>query len=167
MTGVTDATLVSLRAFAASLLGAKGRAHVTAYLCTHRDAAFDPVVDATVQIVKRYCCWVWDQRVSDSDLRRAWDAANKVLTERPHWSRVRGPVGAVWLTLRRVGWALAGPSHIRTDEGQVISLFTTCPSDVILQLREGINRGQCVQLITSLPEATGSEVIWGRALRVG
>ena len=78
VTGVTDSTLVSLRAFAASLLGAKGRAHVTAYLCTHRDAAFDPVVDATVQIVKRYCCWVWDQRVSDSDMRKAWEAATKI-----------------------------------------------------------------------------------------
>ena len=167
VSGVPDSTLRCVRAVAAGLLGAKGHAHVTPYLCTHHDVAYDPVVDATVPIEVRYCCWVWDRRIPDSDLRRGWQAATDSFEGRPHWSRVRGPIGATMLSLRRIGWALIGPHHIRTDQGHVISLFTTSPSDVKALLVEGICRAQCVQLITSLPEASGSEIIWGRALRLG
>ena len=71
------------------------------------------------------------------------------------------------LSLRRVGWDLISPHQLRTDQGDVISLFTMCPWDVKVRLREGINRAQVAQILSAIPEATGHENVWGRALRRG
>eukprot|EP00959_Pyramimonas_sp_CCMP1952_P379220 7943662-Pyramimonas_sp.AAC.1 len=69
------------------------------------------------------------------------------------------------LSLQRVGWELVGPHHIKTDQSDALSLLRTSPSDVRHLLREGISRALGIQLVSSLPEAQGHEVVWVRALR--
>eukprot|EP00959_Pyramimonas_sp_CCMP1952_P454460 9469939-Pyramimonas_sp.AAC.1 len=75
-------------------MGAGGASHVTGFLFAHKDPGFDPIVDATIPLVFRYCRWVWDRRASDSDLRVACSTAQARLRDRPHWNLVQGPVGA-------------------------------------------------------------------------
>eukprot|EP00959_Pyramimonas_sp_CCMP1952_P203455 4254781-Pyramimonas_sp.AAC.1 len=66
----------------------------------------------------------------------------------------------------RVGWRLISHRQLRSDQGEMISLFTTCPWDVKLRLREVIRRAQVRQILEVTPEASGDEQVWGRALRL-
>eukprot|EP00959_Pyramimonas_sp_CCMP1952_P241684 5051511-Pyramimonas_sp.AAC.1 len=55
----------------------------------------------------QYASWVWAARGSTAQLHKAWmalkdkfDGASSAVT----WASARGPLSALWLTLRRVGW---------------------------------------------------------------
>ena len=99
---------------AAVLNGAPGgssAAGVTAYLITHAAAEYDPMYAATIDVVLKYSEWVWDGRVVPSRLRQAWEVLNAKFDEATTWAQARGPIGATWLSLRRIGWRMLSP-HI-------------------------------------------------------
>jgi hypothetical protein len=48
---------------------------------------------------------------------------------------VRGPLGAAYLSLRRIGWAFLTPFQLVTAEGVTINLTDTAPAMVAYRLR--------------------------------
>ena len=59
-------------------------------------------------------------------MARWWNASRAKLPAR--WADVRGPLGAMHLTLQRLGWSAEGPFQVRTVAGYVVNLITTPPA---------------------------------------
>ncbi len=56
------------------------------------------------------------------------------------WRKVRGPLAAAHLTLRRIGWRFAGPFELTDDRGNEVSLTKSSPSMVKDLLVDGVRR---------------------------
>ena len=167
VSGVTDATLRTLRQFAAVLNGAPGgssSAGVTAYLITHPSAEYDPMYAASMDVVMKYAEWVWDGRVSASRLRRAWEVMAAKFDDATTWAQARGPLGATWLSLRRLGWRLVSPHVLLDDVGNTFDLHHVCPADLRPFLAEGVQRWQHERLQRHMYTNDGED-IWHRGLR--
>ena len=83
---------------------------------------------------------------------------------KPTWAIARGPMGAVWLSLLRVGWDMHSAHVIRSDLNEYYSLLELSPWDIRQLLVMGIQRWQMRRIAAHLPEHDG-EVLWGRAMR--
>eukprot|EP00959_Pyramimonas_sp_CCMP1952_P331658 6944872-Pyramimonas_sp.AAC.1 len=51
------------------------------------------------------------------------------------WSAVRGPAGAVTMSLRRAGWSWPDWRTFRTRDGHLLRLSDVCPMDVQAMLK--------------------------------
>lgn len=56
------------------------------------------------------------------------------------WNRVRGPAGAMILSLRRIGWEVPHARCFRDDLGRSIDLLEYSPSDVGSMVHQGVQR---------------------------
>ncbi len=59
---------------------------------------------------------------------------------RREWGRTRGPIGAVLLTLHRIGWSMSGPFTLVDDWGEEVILTKVTPSLLASMLREATAR---------------------------
>eukprot|EP00959_Pyramimonas_sp_CCMP1952_P085872 1796304-Pyramimonas_sp.AAC.1 len=115
-------------------------------------------------LVCRYSAWIWEQRVSPSRLRRAWEVVRDRVHCRPSWAGARGPIASTLLTLMRIGWGMLTPTVLTDDLGRQVDLMITCPLDVQRFLVEGIHRWQSKRIIAYLEDAEG-QTCWLRAVR--
>jgi hypothetical protein len=158
---------MKLRSFAGELVGARrGLASLRIYTCTQKDRLYDPTFDATCPLVARYACWLWDGRTSPSMLRMAWSTIRDKLGAQGTWRQCFGPISAVFLSLRRIGWNMAAPHLLTSDLGDHISLYEYSPSEVRNLLRDGVERWLWRRVPFHWPEASGSEYCWARAMRL-
>ena len=66
--------------------------------------------------------------------------AAKVITSLPSsWRQVRGPIGAAYLSLKRIGWTFSTPFQITDSTGRTFSLTDTAPALLAHFLRESWN----------------------------
>ena len=56
------------------------------------------------------------------------------------WKIVTGPTTALLATIRRLGWSMAGPHVMHTDEGRVLDLRKDSPAAVAAEAAEGVRR---------------------------
>ncbi len=73
----------------------------------------------------------------------AWlgQEAGKIVRSLPStWAAVRGPLGAAYLSIRRVGWTFATPFQLIDAAGITINLKGTSPAMVAHRLRQDWNR---------------------------
>ena len=66
-------------------------------------------------------------KVMDQVLR---GVANRLVGATRPWDKVRGPAGALILTLRRIGWELTSASMIKDDQGISIDMLRTAPHEL-------------------------------------
>ncbi|CAK0872994.1 unnamed protein product, partial [Prorocentrum cordatum] len=131
--------LAARRSRVAMLIRAAGRraaALVAAGLSLRlamRRVDYDPIYAAAIPLVTRLASRVWEGR---------------------------GPLGATWLALGRIGWTMTAAWALQTDLGETLSMLRVAPRDIKGALVEGIQRWQC----SHLPEGQG-ETLWPRAVR--
>eukprot|EP00959_Pyramimonas_sp_CCMP1952_P421545 8831155-Pyramimonas_sp.AAC.1 len=54
------------------------------------------------------------------------------------WSKVTGPLSALWMTLRRVGWSMRSAHEVVTDENVHFSFLAVAPRDFRDLLEAGV-----------------------------
>ncbi len=166
--GITDQEVVSLRRTAAAALRPTARnrsltmAHLLHQLPTARFEVA-PVVQyaravwkantARTNAAMRKCAlpdirgW-WEATMSEAaDIVATYDAAGvagdgkaRRRSAAKAWRRIRGPIGAAALTLRRIGWSFTSPFTVTDDRGVEITLTHTTPQLLTDQLTEGVRR---------------------------
>ena len=110
---------------------------------------------------------IWEGRFSLGRLQRAWMSIRDKIADRPTWNSCRGPISAVLLSLRRVGWSMSAAHVITSDEGLALGILRCSPRDLKLELQVGIQRWQARGILKHLPQASGDERVWMRDLRHG
>ncbi|CAK0844078.1 unnamed protein product [Prorocentrum cordatum] len=74
-------------------------------------------------------------------LRDAW---TQTLANPPAaWRQVRGPIGAMFLSLKRIGWSMPSYAQMTNDLGVTFSLATSSPRLIKNLLREAVIRQLC------------------------
>eukprot|EP00959_Pyramimonas_sp_CCMP1952_P249444 5214261-Pyramimonas_sp.AAC.1 len=96
----------------------------------------------------------------------AWSTIRDKLGAQGTWRQCFGPISAVFLSLRRIGWNMAAPHLLTSDLGDNISLYEYSPSEVRNLLRDGVERWLWRRVPFHWPEASGSEYCWARAMRL-
>ena len=72
-------------------------------------------------------------RLSLAGISRAWGVC---VCERPRtWRQVRGPLGALLLTLERLSWTAQGPFTWQDDRGSAVDLTSMSPALVRTKVR--------------------------------
>ena len=74
------------------------------------NAKYDPLFAAKVPLVQEYATQIWDGRISPGTLVRAHKAWLQRRSSKPTWHGVHGPLGAVIMSLRRIGWSFENGS---------------------------------------------------------
>ena len=164
VSGITDSTLRGLRTIAGELVGAKKACSLTAYLFMQADVQFDPIFDCTIAVIREFSAWIWESRGSLGRLQRAWMQLKPNMDKNPTWALARGPLGAVWLSLLRIGWDMRSAHIIQDDMGETYYLLEFAPWDVRQLLIWGIQRWQMRRIASHLPEHDG-EILWARGMR--
>ncbi len=59
---------------------------------------------------------------------------------RREWSQVRGPIGAMILSLHRIGWEMPSAFVLRDDRGEEIPLTKVTPAMLAVYLKEATLR---------------------------
>ncbi len=141
--GMTDQELHRAQHHYLTLCGCPGQAkskHLSLCLLS------DPSWRQAVGPILVWASIVWKASTSP-DLFAVWPLpwlgreAGKVIRSLPRtWAEVRGPLGAAYLSLRRLGWTFVTPFQISTDDGAVISLTDTSPEMVAYWLRTASNK---------------------------
>ena len=119
-----------------------GRARsLTAKLLLLDDNSWLPGVAATL----RWAREVWESGLRHSaclgmvTLRASWDLARAGHAAGPQtWTSVRGPIGAMLLELRRVGWTMKSWAVLRSAQGHEVPLTELSPARVAKLLQEAI-----------------------------
>ena len=79
----------------------------------------------------------------------------------PRWQRVKGPLGALELSLHRLGWTATGPFEWNDDLGISRSLLERFPVLWDIQLKLAVHRMHERELATRLVDTDGT--VFGRA----
>ncbi len=151
--GVSDAEALQLRRCAAQAYSprAKGRSLSRLLLIVGV-----PTWRAEVEVILEYARHVWDASLLGAktpengsmtltEIARLWRAVDfrALLSEdgqRREWGAVRGPLGAMFLSLHRVGWKMIDPFTIINSDGDSILLTTTSPPMLATLLRHAVQR---------------------------
>ena len=130
--GMADRRLEALRTEAGKAMpGSNGMRSLTLQLAL---AKADPYFDVTMAPPFEWACAVWDSRLEENTLHRAWKRQLPLVKT---WAQVRGPAGATKLSLGRAGWTWPAWDTFRTKNGTLLSLKEVCPQDVSAMLRSG------------------------------
>ena len=128
ITGLTSQEWVRLRHAAAVGLGGRcgGRSTLRLLLLDG-----DPTIAAAIAPATRWAQEVWAAAMGDQavlSLGQLAVAHAELLKRQPRcWSQVRGPAGALWLTLRRMGWTWPEPWVFQDCNGVDINLGRLSP----------------------------------------
>ena len=102
--GLADRQLAQLRTLAAVTAGAKPGCGTAAVMLLQRRVDYDPIFETTVPLACRLAAWVLEGKGSLAQLQAAWKQLEVVVAQGDlTWATARGPLGATWLSLERVG----------------------------------------------------------------
>eukprot|EP00959_Pyramimonas_sp_CCMP1952_P350645 7346432-Pyramimonas_sp.AAC.1 len=77
-----------------------------------------------------YASMLWEGRMELQALGDTWAFVDVQMRSQPSWSRVRGPLAALWLTLHRISWRFSSAATFESDLGTVLDLKQMAPRDV-------------------------------------
>ena len=117
--GMTDGLLAALRTFVARTRGKLAGRSTTARLLME---GVDPGEKVIIGPVRQWVEAWWDGQVSKDIMQKAWRHAivSVGMAPRPN-AKVQGGAGALFASLRRLGWTMPSPETLRTRCGT--SLF--------------------------------------------
>ncbi|CAK0882019.1 unnamed protein product [Prorocentrum cordatum] len=164
VSGVSDAVLKPIRSIAALLAGVRPTGSICMGMLMQDQPHYDPLYAATTNIVFMYASMLWEGRLGMQALGDAWEFVNGQMSAQPSWSRVRGPLGALWLTLHRIGWRLASATTFESDLGTVLDLNQMAPRDVRDQVVQGVTRWLLARAESHI-ETHNGEQFWYRGIR--
>ncbi|CAK0878816.1 unnamed protein product, partial [Prorocentrum cordatum] len=164
VSGVSDAVLKPIRSIAALLAGVRPTGSICMGMPLQDQPHYDPLYAATINIVFMYASMLREGRLGMQALGDAWEFVNGQMSAQPSWSRVRGPLGALWLTLHRIGWRLASSTSFESDLGTVLDLNQMAPRDVRDQVVQGVTRWLLARAESHI-ETHNGEQFWHRGIR--
>ena len=97
--------------------------------------------------VVQWAAVVWEHRVPEDQLQRAWKRQMQEVGLKPSWSKVRGPAGATIMSLRRAGWKWPAWNLMLSRAGLKVQLQEMCPKDVEATIRQDFLDEQWVEWI--------------------
>ncbi len=163
--GMSDAEVLTLRRCAAQAYTPRARGRSLSRLLLLVGV---PTWRAEVEVILEYSRQVWqasllgadvaeDGTLSLAQLSRMWHAVStkEILPgagDRRNWAAVRGPIGAAWLSLHRIGWTMSGPFTLRDHDGEELVLTTTTPALLAQLLKHAVMRTLQSQVGTKLAE---------------
>ncbi|CAK0844830.1 unnamed protein product [Prorocentrum cordatum] len=127
--GAASKELDVLRSQAAAALDAKtsGKSRTLA-LALAPQANYDPIWRATLEPIKAFSSVLWAARVPCHVLEHGLEAARLALSGKDQmWPQVRGPLGALFATLARVGIVVVEPLVWKLPDGLELKLKYICP----------------------------------------
>ena len=140
--GEAEHILKPVRTLAGVLAGAKAASSLTMTLVMQRSPRYDPIFKATLELPYMYASWLWDGKTSLVDLSQAWQAMVCNMQRAESWVKVTGPLSALRMTLRSVGWSMRSETGVITDENTHFSLLEVAPRDFRYLLEALIQRWQ-------------------------
>ncbi len=161
--GVSDVEALALRRSAALAFTPRARGRSLSRLL---HIVGVPTWRAEVEVILEYARQVWqasllgaveptDGTMTLAQLSRLWHAVgtSDLIVDngrRRNWDAVRGPIGAMHLSLHRVGWAMCGPFTLVNKDGHHVMLTTTTPALLAIMLKQDVTR--------TLQEQVGEQV---------
>ncbi len=103
------------------------------------DMQHDLIYDCTIAVILEYCSWVWESRGSLGKVQSAWTQLKPNTDNNPTRAVARGSLGAVWLSLLRIGWDMQSAHILRSDDGRSISLLQFAPQDINILIQQGVD----------------------------
>ncbi|CAK0864356.1 unnamed protein product, partial [Prorocentrum cordatum] len=73
-------------------------------------------------------------------MSNAWRQQQKEVGMSPQWAKVKGPAGAVIMSLRRARWTWPSWTVYCTKDGEMVDLTAVCPTDVGALLRADLRK---------------------------
>ena len=136
---------------------------LTAKLVLHGDPAWRQAVAPALQWANSLWQSLTDPKGSHFSFRdhiRIWRAVSATSPELGPlvWSRSRGPVHRMLLSLHRIGWRADNFALWRDDRDFGIDLMYTSPAMLAKLLEAGVQRALERRLASNLPEFTGERV---------
>ncbi|CAK0848370.1 unnamed protein product [Prorocentrum cordatum] len=126
---IEEQELDVLRSQAAAALDAKtsGKSRTLA-LALAPQVNYDPIWRATLEPIKAFSSVLWASRVPCHVLEHGLGAAKLALSGKDQmWPQVRGPFGALYATLTRVGIVVVEPLVWKLPDGLELKLTDICP----------------------------------------
>eukprot|EP00959_Pyramimonas_sp_CCMP1952_P346137 7249750-Pyramimonas_sp.AAC.1 len=123
------------------------------------NAKYDPVFKATTDVLFLFATWIWEARAPLNELQVAWQHMHDQMSRAEIWAKVKGPLAAVWMSLRRIGWSMTSAHEIVTDSSTFFSLLQVAPRDFRDLPEQGIHRWQLRKTHEHIPEPQ-DEQIW-------
>ena len=167
--GTPDGLLKRQWAMMANALGRSAGQSLNLLLALGGHRRLDPIFRATLDPARVYLYKLWRRQLPTKQLAAAWREGQLLLGKpgtKARWGLARGPVTALILTLRRVGWELASPWKIARKDGSTICLRTVCPKRVLDSLTAAIEQWQSDQAVRSIPGLeVGQGKLWLDPLR--
>ncbi len=174
--GLSGTEVQTLRRTAASAFSprARGRSLSTVLLM-----AGAPTWRGEVEVVMQYARQVWAAtllgaarphggELTLSQLSRIWNDVTSgglvPLPGRSAWAQVRGPIGALHLTLHRLQWSMKGPFTLQDESGEEILLTRTPPGLLGQMLKRAVVR--TLELKVAAVHAVGDSRFSGRRAAV-
>ncbi|CAK0862902.1 unnamed protein product, partial [Prorocentrum cordatum] len=164
VSGVSDAVLKAIRSVAALLAGVRPTGSICMGMLMQDQPLYDPLYAATTSIVFMYASMLWEGRVEMQAPGGTWEFVSGQMSAQPSWSRVRGPLGALWLTLHRIGWRFSSAATFESDLGTVLDLNQMAPRDVRDQVVQGVTRWLLARAENHI-ETHNGEQFWHRGIR--
>ncbi len=151
--GLSDAEVLTLRRCAAQAYTPRARGRSLSRLLLIEGV---PTWRAETEVIMEYSRQVWaaslrgaatadDGTMTLAELSRLWHAVDtkSILPKEGQsraWAEVKGPIGAAWLSLHRIGWTMRGPFTLRDHNGEDLILTTTTPALLASLLKHAVMR---------------------------
>ncbi len=147
--GLSDKEIITIRRNAAQAFTPRARGRSLSRLMLLVGL---PTWRAEVEVVLEYARQVWqasllgpaiptDGTMTLTELSKIWHAVDTeaIITHdgtRRCWAAVRGPIGAMWLSLHRIGWTMRGPFTMLNRDKDEVTLTTTSPAMLAKMLHQ-------------------------------
>ncbi len=173
--GLSDRELLRVRRAAALAYSprAKGRSLARLLLIVGI-----PTWRAEVDIILQYAKETWAAallghkrpetgQLTLAEISRLWHAVNPARAMSEHsgnkaWDNAKGPIAAMWLSLRRIGWDMPTPFTLTNTDGDDIPLTKVSPKLLAMMLKQAVHRHHQTTLGQTLaqqdPTFTGRRV---------
>ncbi len=151
--GTGNAEALTLRRAAAAAFSPRARGLSLTILTLLEQA---PTWKAEVAPVIKYAQVVWDASVRSpaaaadgeitlAEVSRSWNSVDfrplrDEATGKNRWDQVCGPIGAMWLSIRRLGWHMLDPFTFVDDRGYMIQLTLYSPALDSAMLHDAVCR---------------------------
>ena len=115
----------------------------------------DPAIVIHALAIGAWACAWWDNWIPQDALMHAYCAADTRIaaTCKSPWQTVTGPVAAVILTARRIGWEFSSPRTLRDDVGRTWDLLRESPAAVKHAVAGSVRRWRFRRIVTQFPAA--------------
>ena len=149
--GMSDTELKEIRSITAQGLTPKARGRSLLMVLRLHD---NPCWRAGVEPISQYVRMVWEASAGGAtrgglslpEIRRAWEEGEEeggdlvTASGKPNWGNVRGPIGALHLSLRRINWRIEEGFRIRDDLDTVRTIAEHSPKQWQTLLHEATLR---------------------------